>query len=106
MHDSIAIGRLDDKTKARFRVRAAHFGGSMEEEARRILSSALTASSSAPGSLAETSCLHFAAFGGLNRELPRREEDFANCGLDVVGPRDRFVQQLGLSLAARGDVDD
>jgi hypothetical protein len=60
----------------------------------RILRSTLTASSSAPGSLAETSRLHFAAFGGLNCELPRREEDFADCGLDVVGPRERFVQQV------------
>ena len=45
----------------------------MEEEAREILRSALTASSPAKGNLAETIRRRFAAFGGLELELPRRD---------------------------------
>ena len=42
---TITIRQLDEKTKTRLRVRAAHHGRSMEEEAREILRSALTSSS-------------------------------------------------------------
>jgi plasmid stability protein len=45
----------------------------MEEEAREILRSALTASSPAKGNLAEAIQRRFAAFGGLDFELPRRD---------------------------------
>jgi plasmid stability protein len=45
----------------------------MEEEAREILRSALTASSPAKGNLAETIRRRFAAFGGVELELPRRD---------------------------------
>ena len=38
---SITIRNLDETLKARLRVRAAHHGHSMEEEARRILRGAL-----------------------------------------------------------------
>ena len=38
---SITIRNLDESFKARLRVRAAHHGHSMEEEARRILRGAL-----------------------------------------------------------------
>jgi antitoxin FitA len=80
---AITIRQLDDKTKSRLRVRAAHHGRSMEEEAREILRSALTASSPASGSLAESIRRRFAAFGGLELELPRRDAirqppDFSN----------------------------
>ncbi len=70
---TITIRQLDEKTKTRLRVRAAHHGRSMEEEAREILRSALTASSPAKGNLAETIHRRFAAFGGLDLELPRRD---------------------------------
>jgi len=45
----------------------------MEEEAREILRSALTTSSPAKGNLAETVRRRFAAFGGLELELPSRD---------------------------------
>jgi plasmid stability protein len=70
---TITIRQLDEKTKTRLRVRAAHHGRSMEEEAREILRSALTASSPAQGNLAEAIQRRFAAFGGFDFELPRRD---------------------------------
>ena len=70
---TITIRQLDEKTKTRLRVRAAHHGRSMEEEAREILRSALTTSSPVKGNLAETIHRRFAAFGGLELELPRRD---------------------------------
>jgi antitoxin FitA len=45
---SILIRQLDDETKRRLRVRAAHRGHSMEHEAREILRQAL-ASDRTPG---------------------------------------------------------
>jgi antitoxin FitA len=70
---TLPIRQLDEKTKTRLRVRAAHHGRSMEEEARAILRSALTASSPVKRNLAETIHRRFAAFGGLEIELPRRD---------------------------------
>jgi antitoxin FitA len=70
---TLTIRQLDEKTKTRLRIRAAHHGCSMEEEARAILRSALTTSSPAKGDLAETIRRRFAALGGLELELPRRD---------------------------------
>ena len=70
---TLTIRQLDEKTKTRLRVRAAHHGRSMEEEAREILRSALTGSSPAKGNLAEAVQRRFRAFGGLELELPCRE---------------------------------
>jgi plasmid stability protein len=70
---TITIRQLDEKTKTRLRVRAAHHGRSMEEEAREILRSALTASSPAKGNLAVAIHRRFAALGGFDLELPRRD---------------------------------
>jgi len=70
---TITIRQLDEKTKTRFRVRAAYHGRSMEEEAREILRSALSSSSPVKGNLAEAVRRRFAAFGGLEFELPRRD---------------------------------
>lgn len=70
---SLLIRRLDEKTKSRLRVRAAHHGRSMEEEAREILRSALTASPAAKANLADAIRRRFAAFGGVDLELPRRD---------------------------------
>jgi plasmid stability protein len=70
---TITIRQLDEKTKTRLRVRAAHHGRSMEEEAREILRSALTASPPVTGNLAESIRRRFAAFGGLDFELPQRD---------------------------------
>ena len=71
---TLTIRRLDEKTKSRLRVRAAHHGRSMEEEAREILNSALTASPPANANLANAIRKRFAVFGGLELELPKRGE--------------------------------
>jgi plasmid stability protein len=70
---TLTIRQLDEKTKARLRVRAAHHGRSMEEEAREILRSALTAFSPTPVNLAETIQRRFARFGGF--KLPEVKRD-------------------------------
>jgi antitoxin FitA len=62
---TLTIRQLDEKTKTRLRVRAAHHGRSMEEEAREILRSALSSVPPAKGNLAEAIRRRFAAFGGL-----------------------------------------
>jgi antitoxin FitA len=69
---SLTIRKLDEKTKARLRIRAAHHGRSMEEEAREILRSALTVSSPPKGNLAESIHRRFASLGGVELELARR----------------------------------
>ncbi len=70
---TLTIRQLDEKTKTRLRVRAAHHGRSMEEEAREILRSALTVSSPPKGNLAETIHRRFAALGELELDLPQRD---------------------------------
>jgi len=70
---TITIRQLDEKTKIRLRVRAAHHGRSMEEEAREILRSALAASSPVKGNLAEAIRRRFARFGGIELQLPQRD---------------------------------
>lgn len=70
---TLTIRRFDEKTKARLRVRAAHHGRSMEEEAREILRSALRASPGVTENLSEAIRKRFAAFGGLELILPRRD---------------------------------
>ena len=69
---TLTIRQLDEKTKIRLRVRAAHHGRSMEEEAREILRLALTASTPAKGNLGEVIRRRFSAFGGLELKLPGR----------------------------------
>jgi plasmid stability protein len=70
---TLTIRQLDEKTKTRLRVRAAHHGRSMEEEAREILRSALTTSSPPKENLAAAIHRRFAACGGLELDLPRRD---------------------------------
>lgn len=70
---TLTIRQLDEKTKARLRVRAAHHGRSMEEEAREILRSALTAFSPTPVNLAETIQRRFARFGGVELPVVKRD---------------------------------
>jgi plasmid stability protein len=64
----ITIRRLDDKVKARLRVRAAEHGRSMEEEARAILKSALEPEEN----LWQAIRKHVEPFGGFEIELPPR----------------------------------
>lgn len=70
---SITIRNLDDDTKERLRVRAAHRRRSMEEEARNILREALDAETTLPRNLAETIHDRFAPLGGVDLEIPPRE---------------------------------
>jgi len=74
--DSIAtltIRRLDEGTKARLRVRAAHHGRSMDEEAREILRLALTVPSPAKGNRAGSIHRRFRALGGVELEISQRD---------------------------------
>jgi plasmid stability protein len=70
---TLTIRQLDEEIKSRLRIRAAHHGRSMEEEAREILRAALAASPPENANLAEAIRRRFAAFGGLELELPRRD---------------------------------
>ncbi len=67
---SISVRKLDDETLERLRLRAAEHGVSMEEEARRILKSALTADM---GEYGLGTRIHnmFKDLGGF--ELPERD---------------------------------
>jgi plasmid stability protein len=51
---SITIRKLDERVKVRLRIRAAEHGRSMEEEAREILSSAISENPSAAMSVAQS----------------------------------------------------
>ena len=70
---SITIRNLDDETKERLRVRAAHRRRSMEEEARNILREALAEKTTSPRNLAAAVHRRFAALGGVDLEIPARE---------------------------------
>ncbi len=65
---SITIRNLEDSLKARLRVRAAHHGCSMEEEARHILRAALTEERQPVTHLGDAIRQRFAPFGGV--EVP------------------------------------
>lgn len=69
---TLTIRQLDEKTKARLRIRAAHHGRSMEEEAREILRLALTTMPPTRRNLAEAIRHRFAVFGGVELKLPQR----------------------------------
>jgi len=70
---SITIRNLDERTKHRLRVRAAHHRRSMEEEARHILRHALAQDGASGANLAEAIRRRFASLGGVELALPRRE---------------------------------
>lgn len=70
---AITIRQLDESTKSRLRIRAAHHGRSMEAEAREILRAALGAATPVKGNLAERIRQRFAPFGGVELKLPRRD---------------------------------
>src|SRR5690606_41660570 len=77
LHDAlpicITIRNLDDQTKDRLRIRAAHRRRSMEDEARSILREALASDSVTPANLAKAIESRFRPFGGVDLELPDRE---------------------------------
>ncbi len=70
---NLTIRMLDERTKARLRVRAARNGRSMEEEARTLLRLALAEDAAPRGSLADAIRARFARLGGVELELPSRE---------------------------------
>ena len=69
----ITIRNLDEQTKARLRVRAAHRKRSMEDEARNILREALAEQNAPPGNLAEAIGRRFRSVGGVELRLPVRQ---------------------------------
>lgn len=69
---SITIRNLDEQTKRRLKIRAAHRNCSMEEEARNILCAALAQESPVPD-LADAIRKRFETLGGVDLELPPRE---------------------------------
>ena len=71
---SITIRNLDPAVKERLRIRAAQHGHSMEAEARRILQSVLSASGGPSRSLCDRIHARFARLGGVDLELPPRDE--------------------------------
>ena len=70
---TLIIRELDDTTKSRLRIRAAHHGRSMEEEARTILRTAPAHSGPVRESLAESVRRRFAVLGGVDLDLPKRD---------------------------------
>ena len=70
---SITIRKLDERTKAKLRVRAAQRGRSMEEEARTILKTALAEEEPASGNLGQSIRDLFRPLGGVDLPLPPRE---------------------------------
>lgn len=70
---SITIRNLDDETKERLRVRAAHRRRSMEEEARNILREALTRDEGSTRDLAAAIRDRFAPVGGVELDISPRE---------------------------------
>lgn len=69
---NITIRNLDQQTKDRLRVRAAHHKRSMEEEARIILRSALAVEPRPVRNLADAIAARFRAVGGVELSLPER----------------------------------
>ncbi|HEY1220103.1 MAG: plasmid stabilization protein [Bryobacteraceae bacterium] len=69
---SITIRRLDDRVKAKLRLRAASHGASLEEEAREILKSGLTAKRVPRLNLAESIRRHIEPLGGVELAIPPR----------------------------------
>jgi len=69
---SITIRNLDEKTKARLRVRAAQHGRSMEEEARTLLRVALQDEVTPHINLGDAIRARFRRLGGVELRLPAR----------------------------------
>ncbi|PWC73905.1 plasmid stabilization protein [Azospirillum sp. TSH64] len=70
---SLTIRNLEDPLKARLRIRAAHHGRSMEDEARHILRAALTEERQPVPDLGAAIHRRFARLGGVEVTEARRE---------------------------------
>ena len=69
---SMTIRGIDDRLKAKLRLRAAHHGRSMEEEAREILRTVLSSSRSAKDSLIDSIRARVEPFGGVELKFAPR----------------------------------
>jgi antitoxin FitA len=69
----MTIRNIDDSLKQRLRLRAAQHGRSMEEEARDILRSVLSAEASQPIDAGQAIHRRFAQLGGVELPLTPRE---------------------------------
>ncbi len=70
---TMTIRNIDDQLKARLRVQAAMHGRSMEDEARDILRTALSAESVQAASLVTAIRARVEPLGGIELDLPERE---------------------------------
>ena len=70
---SMTIRDIDEQLKARLRVQAARHGRSMEDEARDILRTALSAESSRSGTLVDSIRARIEPLGGVELEIAPRE---------------------------------
>lgn len=70
---SITIRQLEESTKRKLRLRAAHHGRSMEQEAREILKCALSQPEQKPKDLVASIRRRFAKYGGIDLKIPPRE---------------------------------
>jgi plasmid stability protein len=70
---SITIRNLDEQTRARLRVRAAHHGRSMEDEARHILRGAVADDDARQTNLVDVIRKRFQSLGGVELRVPARE---------------------------------
>jgi len=69
---NLLIRNLDDRVKSKIRVRAARHGRSMEEEARRLLTTAVQRSPANEGGFGTAVRRRFASLGSMKLErLPR-----------------------------------
>ena len=71
---SITVRNLDDGLKRRLRIRAAENGRSMEQEVRDILRAALDEDVAPTRNLGTAIHELFKPFGGVELELPLREQ--------------------------------
>jgi antitoxin FitA len=69
---SITIRRLPENTKRRLRMRAAHNGRSMEQEARELLEIGLAREENKPKDIGEAIRRRFAPLGGVDLKIPPR----------------------------------
>jgi antitoxin FitA len=76
---ALNIRNLDDSVKRRLQLRAARHGRSMEAEARAILTEAVREPADSVG-LFTTLLDRFGTLGGIDLELPRREEPARGAG--------------------------
>jgi antitoxin FitA len=70
---SMTIRDIDERLKAKLRIRAARHGRSIEEEARDILRTALSPEPARTGGLVEAIRARVEPFGGVELEIAPRQ---------------------------------